>query len=250
MLLSLTIRLAWYLPGWAQTPDWYRPLTRVVGQFIRDHQAIGTFLVIGAEELGIPLPAPGDAAIAVTGYLTTTGAIAFWAAFVAVVAGATLGSLGLFTLGRTYGRGFILRYGRFVGMTEERLGHAERIFKRYGPWAVIVGRHIPGMRIYLSALAGMFHMPYRVFVPCVMFSSSIWALIFLMLGRALGRQSFRLFRLIPAHLLPYVLAIAVVAVLVWIALAHGWRPFRGHRGSQAVIVPDSPAKGKVGLHKT
>jgi len=250
MLLSLSIRLAWYLPSWAQTPDWYRPLTRLVGRFIRDHQAIGTFLVIGAEELGIPLPAPGDAAIAVTGYLTTTGAIPFWAAFLAVVAGATLGSLGLFTLGRTYGRGLILRYGRFVGMTQERLERAEAIFKRYGPWAVIVGRHIPGMRIYLSALAGMFHMRYRVFVPCVMISSSIWALIFLMLGRALGRQSFRLFRLIPAHLLPYAVAIGLVIVLVWIALAHGWRPFGGPRHSAAVRVPESPAKGKVGLHKT
>jgi membrane protein DedA with SNARE-associated domain len=250
MLLSLSIRLAWYLPNWAQTPDWYRPLTRLVGRFIRDHQAIGTFLVIGAEEIGIPLPAPGDAVIAVTGYLTTTGTIPFWAAFLAVVAGATLGSLGLFTVGRTYGRGFILRYGRFVGMTEERLERAEAAFQRYGPWAVIVGRHIPGMRIYLSALAGIFKMRYRVFVPCVMLSSSIWALIFLTLGRVLGRQSFRLFRLIPAHLVPYAVAVALVLALLWIALAHGWRPFGGHRPAAALRVPDSPGKGKVGLHKT
>src|SRR2546423_5155519 len=150
MLLRLPIRLAWYLPGWAQTPEWYRPLTRLVGRFIRDHQAIGTFLVIGAEELGIPLPAPGDAVIAVTGYLTTTGTIAFGAAFLAVVAGATVGSLGLFTLGRTYGHGFILRYGRFVGMNQDRLAPGERVFKRYGPRAGTVGRPLPGMAIHLS----------------------------------------------------------------------------------------------------
>src|SRR2546423_14803051 len=87
MLLSLYVRLALNLPNWAQTPGWYRPLTRLVGRFIHDHQAIGTFLVIGAEELGIPLPAPGDAVIAVTGYLTTTGTIAFGAAFLAGVGG-------------------------------------------------------------------------------------------------------------------------------------------------------------------
>ena len=146
MLLSLYVRLALNLPNWAQTPGWYRPLTRLVGRFIHDHQAIGTFLVIGAEELGIPLPAPGDAVIAVTGYLTTTGTIAFGAAFLAVVAGATVGSLGLVTLGRTYGHGFILRYGRFVGMNQDRLAQVERVFRRYGPWAVIVGRHVPGQR--------------------------------------------------------------------------------------------------------
>ncbi len=250
MLLSSYLRLAFNLPSWAQTPGWYRPLTRLVGHFIREHQAIGTFLVIAAEEVGIPLPAPGDAVIAVTGYLTTTGTIAFWAAFLAVVAGATIGSLGLFTLGRTYGHGFILRYGRFVGMNEERLARVERIFKRYGPWAVIVGRHVPGMRIYLSALAGVFQMRYRVFVPCVMLSSSIWALIFLMLGRSLGRESFRLFRLVPAHLVPYVVALVVLVVLVWVAFSHGWRPFSRQPHVSAMRVPDSPAKGKVGLHKT
>jgi membrane protein DedA with SNARE-associated domain len=249
ILLSLSIRLAWYLPTWAQTPDWYRPLTRFVGRFIRDHQALGTFFVIAAEEIGIPLPAPGDVVIAVTGYLTTTGAIPFWAAFLAVVAGATIGSLGLFTAGRTFGRSFILRFGHYVGMTEERLDQAERLFRRYGPWAVIVGRHIPGMRIYLSALAGTFHMRYRVFVPCVMISSSIWALIFLMVGRVLGRQSYRLFRLIPAHLLPYAVAVIAVVALVWIALAHGWRPLGRRRRIPPARAAETP-KGEVGLHKT
>jgi membrane protein DedA with SNARE-associated domain len=250
MLLSLYIRLAWSPPSWAQTPDWYRPLTRLVGHFIRDHQAVGTFLVIAAEELGIPLPAPGDAVIAVTGYLTTTGAIPFWAAFLAVVAGATIGSLGLFTLGRTYGHGFILRYGRYMGMNQERLARVERIFRRWGPWAVIVGRHVPGLRIYLSALAGVFQMRYRVFVPCVMLSSSIWALIFLSLGRALGRQSFRLFRLVPAHLVPYAVALVVVGALVYVALSHGWRPFSRPGEPVAARVSDTPSKGSVGLHKT
>jgi membrane protein DedA with SNARE-associated domain len=249
MLLSLYVRLAWYLPNWVQSPDWYRPLTRFVGRFVRDHQGFGTFLVIAAEEVGIPLPAPGDVVIAVTGYLTTTGAIPFWAGFLAVVAGATIGSLGLFTAGRTFGRSFILRFGRYVGMTEERLDRAERMFKRYGPWAVIVGRHIPGMRIYLSALAGMFHMPYRVFVPCVILSSSIWALIFLMVGRLLGRQSFRLFRLLPAHLVPYALAVIVVVALVWVAVAHGWRPFGRRKGPEAARAAKT-SKGEVGLHKT
>ncbi len=250
MLLNLYLRLAWSIPGWAQTPDWYRPLTRLVGRFVPDHQAIGTFLVIAAEEVGIPLPAPGDAVIAVTGYLTTTGAVAFWAAFLAVVAGATVGSLGLFTLGRTYGHGFILRYGRFMGMNHERLATAEGLFRRWGPWAVIVGRHIPGMRIYLSALAGTFQMRYRIFVPCVMLSSSIWALIFLMLGRLLGRQSFRLFRLIPAHLLPYAVALVALFLFVWIAASHGWRPFARSREPVPMRVSDTPPKGSVGLHKT
>ena len=80
------------LPGWLQTPDWFWPATRAVGHFVRTHQALGLFLVIFAEELGIPLPAPGDAAITFGGYMTTTGATSYPAAFFAVVAAATTGS--------------------------------------------------------------------------------------------------------------------------------------------------------------
>ena len=46
-----------------------------------------------------------------------------------------------------------------MGITDEKLAQAERIFKRWGPWAIIVGRHIPGMRIVLSALAGILNVP-------------------------------------------------------------------------------------------
>ena len=44
---------------------------------------------------------------------------------------------------------------------------------RWGPWAIIVGRQIPGMRIVLSALSGILGVPYRVFIPCIAISASI-----------------------------------------------------------------------------
>ena len=68
--LLITVQTS--LPGWPQTPSWLHPLARGLGHFLHEHQALGLFLVIFAEELGIPLPAPGDVAIAWGGYLTTT----------------------------------------------------------------------------------------------------------------------------------------------------------------------------------
>jgi membrane protein DedA with SNARE-associated domain len=205
---------------WFQTPSWFWPLTRVVGHFVREHQGLGLFLVIFAEELGIPLPAPGDAAITFGGYLTTTGAIPFPFAFLAVVGGATLGSLCLYTLSRRFGHPFIVRFGPYVGITAERLERAERAFRRWGPWAVILGRHIPGMRIVLSAFAGVFEMRVRIFVPCVLVSSTAWALIFLEVGRMLGRNSRYLFRVFPAHLLPVGLVLVILVWVLWLGHEH------------------------------
>ena len=229
MLYTFIAAQAAALPGWMETPEWFWPVTRAIGHFLRDHQTVGLFLVIFAEELGIPLPAPGDAAIMYGGYLTTTGAIPHPLAYVAVISAATTGSFCLYSLSRRFGHPFLVRFGPYVGLTEERLASAERAFRRWGPWAVIIGRHVPGMRIVLSAFAGVFELPRRIFVPCVLISSTIWAAIFLELGRVVGRNSRHLFQLLPAHLVPLVFVALGLVWATWLLWEHRWRPRREAR---------------------
>jgi len=226
--LQLYLAVSDPIPRWLEA-GWLRPLRHLLRVFIDQHQAAGLGLVIFAEELGIPLPVPGDVAISYGGYLTTTGAIPYVQAYLAVVGGAVIGSLGLFTLNRRFGRPFLHRFGRYVGLTEARLNRAEAAFRRWGPWAVILGRHIPGMRIYMSAFAGISGMPYRLFVPCVAVSATIWAAIFLELGRHLGPRVRFLFRLVPAHLLPWLLGALLLLALVYFAYERGFRAARERR---------------------
>lgn len=181
-------------------------------------------MVIFLEEIGIPLPAPGDVAITYGGYLTTRGTIPYPLAYVAVVAGAVLGSIVNTTLSRLYGRRVIARVGPFLGITDERLVRAESLFKRWGPWAIIVGRHIPGMRIVLSALSGILLVPYRVFIPCVAVSATIWAAIFLELGRLLGPKARDLFAFFPAPLVPWIFLGLGVLLVGYLGYEHGIKP--------------------------
>ena len=223
-MLALALSLSDNLPGWLQEPNWWRPLTHAVRIFVLQHQTAGLFIVIFLEELGVPLPAPGDVAIAYGGYLTTTGAIPYPLAYVAVVSGAVLGSACNLTLSRRYGRPFIQRFGQYVGVTEGKLVRAEGIFKRWGPWAIIFGRHIPGMRIVLSALSGILGVPYTVFIPCVFVSALIWAAIFLEVGRRVGRRVREAFLIFPAHLIPWVALGLALAVIGYLGYEHGFKP--------------------------
>src|SRR5260370_41962356 len=109
-MLFLAGHLASSLPGWVQEPSWLRPFTHAIRVFILHYQFGGLFLVIYLEELGVPLPAPGDAAIAYGGYLATTGAIPYPLAYLAVEAGAVLGSARNLTINRRDGRPFLRRY--------------------------------------------------------------------------------------------------------------------------------------------
>jgi membrane protein DedA with SNARE-associated domain len=223
-MLALAFSLSDNLPGWLQEPSWWRPLAHAVQEFVHQHQSSGLFLIIFVEELGVPLPAPGDVAIMYGGYLTTTGAIPYPLAYLAVVSGAVLGSACNLTISRKYGRPFIQRFGRYIGVTEARLLRAEGLFKRWGPWAIILGRHIPGMRIVLSALSGILGVPYRVFIPCVFVSALLWAAIFLEIGRRVGPRIREVFLVFPAHLIPWLLLGLGLLVIGYLGYEHGFKP--------------------------
>src|SRR5258708_22520873 len=111
-MLVIAAHLASFLPGWLQEPSWLRPLTRAVRLFILNHQAGGLFFVIFLEELGVPLPAPGDAAIAYGGYLANTRALPDPLAYPRVAPRPALGSAGHLPVSRQYGRPLIRRHCR------------------------------------------------------------------------------------------------------------------------------------------
>ena len=223
-MLAHALHLALTLPWWLHEPAWLHELARQLRRFIFEHETAGLFIVILLEEIGIPLPAPGDVAITYGGYLTTTGAIPYPLAYVAVVCGAVIGSSVNMTLCRRYGRRVIRRFGPVLGITEERLTRAEAAFRRWGPWAIIIGRHIPGMRIVLSALSGILEVPYRVFIPCVAVSATIWAAIFITLGRVLGPRARGLFGILPADLIPWLLFGLGLLAVGYLGYEHGFKP--------------------------
>src|SRR3989442_8812070 len=90
-MLLAAAHLASSLPGWLQEPSWLRPFTHAIRIFILHHQSGGLFIVIFLEELGVPLPAPGDAAIAYGGYPPQTGALPHPPGYLALISGGVPG---------------------------------------------------------------------------------------------------------------------------------------------------------------
>jgi membrane protein DedA with SNARE-associated domain len=178
------------------------PLTRFITQLILHHQAIAVFSVIALEEMGIPLPLPGDIFIMYAGHLVASHRVNFWSAFLAVVFGAVIGSSILYWIARIYGKHFVRRYGPYMHIHSKRLEQAEKLFKKWGPLFIIIGRHIPGFRMLISVFSGVFGVSWPTFAVSVAISSSIWALLFLGLGISLNRQIGPYLTITPAHLLP------------------------------------------------
>src|SRR2546428_7474834 len=115
-MLLAAAHLASSLPGWLQEPSWLRPFTHAIRIFILHHQSGGLFIVIFLEELGVPLPAPGDAAIAYGGFPPTTGALPSPLAYLAGISGGGGGRARKPTITRRHRGAFIppLAGGNFL----------------------------------------------------------------------------------------------------------------------------------------
>ncbi len=146
------------------------------------HQYPGLFFLLLLEEAGVPLPLPGDTLIVFVGVRSRSGQANAALAILLVAAAATLGSSALYWLARRGGRPALARYGRFLHLHEERVDRMEARFRRWGPWAIVLGRLIPGLRTPTSVMAGLFGVPYRVFAPCTALSALLWTLFYFYLG--------------------------------------------------------------------
>jgi len=189
-------------------------LPRAIGTLIGQHQTAAIGVLIAIEEVGLPLPIPGDIFILYAGYLVATHRAGYMSLTLTVVAAATLGASGLYGLARRYGAAFLLKHGRLIHLDAPRLKGIERPLRRYGPLVIVVGRFVPGLRIVLSALAGSLDIGYPGFAVSVAVSSAVWAVALLEVGRRLGRRVEAMLTISPASIIPGVLLILVVVVIV------------------------------------
>lgn len=151
---------------------------------------VTSVLLVAVEEGGIPVPVPGDVAVMYAAQAvprTFTAWAAIWVALMIAVIG---GSSVLYLLGRRWGtqlaRG---RLGVALHLNEERLEKLERWFSRWGAIAVFGGRLLPGGRQPISAAAGTFGVPYKVFLPSTALAAAVWITAFVALGVTLGPKA-------------------------------------------------------------
>jgi membrane protein DedA with SNARE-associated domain len=152
-------------------------------------EVLRALALLYVEESGVPIFVPGDLLVIYAGHRTAEDPVALASAWLLAVLAVTLGASNLYLLARWLGRRLISgRLGLMLHVTPERLERAEKAFRRWGPWALIFGRHVPGGRIPITVAAGILEIPYPLFAGCVAVSSAIWAGAWLAAGVAFGDE--------------------------------------------------------------
>ena len=114
------------------------------------------------ESTGVPLP--GETILLAAGVLVQRGHLDLGDTIAFGIAGAVVGDQIGYWVGREGGRPFVLKWGRYLFITQQRLGRAEAFFERHGGKAVFLARFFSGFRVFGTLVAGISRMRWATFI--------------------------------------------------------------------------------------
>src|SRR5919206_1463668 len=142
------------------------------------------FFGVMLESTGAPLP--GETILLAAGVMVQQGHLDLGDAIIFGILGAVVGDQIGYWVGREGGRRFVLRWGRYVLITQERLERAEGFFARHGGKAVFLARFVAGLRVFGALVAGISRMRWRTFLFYNALGGALWATAVVTVGYLLG----------------------------------------------------------------
>jgi membrane protein DedA with SNARE-associated domain len=193
--------------------------------------------MIGVESFGVP--APGQTIMVAAAIYAGAGRLNIVAvaaiAFLAAVLGDNVG----YWIGARGGRKAVLRWGRYVFLTPERLARAEAFFARRGGRIVVIARFIDGLRQFNGVIAGITAMPWRTFLLYNAIGAALWVGWWTSVAYVLGTHLVEIIE--HAHRYKWwAIAVITLAVVAYVTL-HLRHIKRRRARTDAAVVEESQA---------
>jgi len=103
--------------------------------------------------------------------------------------GASIGSTIIYLIALKLGRTALLRYLKYVKVSEKKITKVECWFQKYGDKAVLFGRMIPVFREMVSIPAGLLKMKLAKFLAYTVLGSCGWSITLIFIGYYFGIAS-------------------------------------------------------------
>jgi membrane protein DedA with SNARE-associated domain len=168
--------------------------------------AVGGFIFL--EDFGIPVP--GETILIAAAVYAGSGRLSIVAVGLIAVLAAIAGDNVGYAIGYFGGRALVLRYGKYVHLTSQRLDKAERFFDRYGPVVVTGARFIEGLRQANGIVAGTIRMRWLKFLAFNALGAALWVGVWVSVGYLAGSHITAIYHGVTRYGLYMLIALAVV----------------------------------------
>ena len=190
-----------------QLPGIFGTLAPVLDHY--GYLAVAGFLFL--EDFGVPVP--GETILIAAAVYAGAGRLNIVLVALLGLVAAILGDNVGYVIGRFGGRRLVLRWGRYVLITPERLDKAESWFHRHGGKVVAVARFIEGLRQANGIVAGITGMHWLKFLAFNALGATIWVAVWTTVGYVSGTHLNAVYGLISKIFLYVVAAVALFIVI-------------------------------------
>jgi membrane protein DedA with SNARE-associated domain len=171
-------------------------------------------VLVFAEGVGLPLPGE-TALVTAAAFSAQSHRLSIIGVILAAIVGAAGGGCGGYWIGSAGGLPFLLRHGRHIGITAQRIASTRKFFTEHGPKAVFAARFVAILRIFAGVLAGVTSMRFWVFFLWNALGAIVWSLLFGVLGYEFGNNLPRLEHVIGRTSLIVLGVVLVIGLIVW-----------------------------------
>ncbi len=180
--------------------------------------AVGGFIFL--EDFGVPVP--GETILLAAAVYAGAGVLNPVLVGIIAVVAAILGDNVGFAIGHLAERKLILKYGRFVFITPERLERAEKFFEHRGGRVIIIARFVEGLRQANGIIAGLTGMHWLRFLMYNAIGAVLWVGCWLTIGVTAGDHLTTIYHEITRYSLIAV-GVAVVALIAYVLMRRARR---------------------------
>jgi membrane protein DedA with SNARE-associated domain len=213
---------------------------------------VGIIVAMAIESACIPLPS--EIIMPLAGIMFASGKLLPGMNFVvglvlialAGSVGSLIGSIVAYGVGYSGGRPLMLKYGRYLLISQHDADKADAFFRRWGSATAFFSRLLPVVRTYISLPAGIARMSFGKFCIYTLLGSFPWCLLLAYVGTVIGGNLGTLspiFRSLDIVIL--IVLVALVALYIWRHI-HNDRKARAElAASQVAVVPvaSTPQQG-------
>lgn len=186
--------------------------------FVHDYGYWAVFILVFLQEIGVPNPVPNELILLFAGALTSIGGLNFFLTFLVAVTADVLGTTILFSIFYFFEHFIMERLKKWAAVNAKLDTIKTRLIK-HGRWGIFLGRLMPYLRGYVSVAAGILNMPYRVFVPMVFLSATLWSGGYVILGHFLGKK----WEVVAGFIGRYqstLLTVIIIVAAIWLYLRY------------------------------
>ena len=174
----------------------------------------GIFILMAMESSVIPLPS--ELVMPPAGYLAQQGQMHMAVAILCGTAGSLVGAYANYLAAHYLGRPLILKYGKYVWITEEKFAKVETFFKNHGEVSTFIGRLLPVVRHLISLPAGLAGMSRVKFSLYTVAGAGIWVTVLTYIGYFIGAERELIMQYSHQAVIGAVtLSAVIIAVYIW-----------------------------------